>query len=274
MSVERVPVTGWWGTESDAENVPSSIRHYSHPGDMFADENILGVINCTPLPERVFWCEQALEAGKAVLSASPLGERYGDVRRLIRAGRDILIASPAHYGAIGKATAARNGLGNLLFFDLQIRLSQTWIAHQKYGVLLLGGVDHLSSIERRWGPVDSIWARSRSLVRNRPTEDISQIYIKCKNGKEGSLTINGLGNEPGERLLLYGRRGSCEISGSGEGNAGAWRGAYRDFLERLAGNEKNGFDGVMAQDGFRLMHWVQQAARHNREINRGEMSDG
>lgn len=276
--VERLPIVGWWGSEGGAELVPFSIRRYAHPDELLAQPNILGVINCAPLSARAFWCEQVLEAGKSVLCATPLGERYEAVDRLVRRtgeerGR-LIAASPAYYGRVGKAMKVRDGLGNLLYFDMEIRLSRKWLTAQRYGVLLLGGVDYLGLIGREWGPVDAVWAQSRSLLRNRPAEDIVQIFFTCMDGKEGRLTVNGLGDKAEERLLLFGRLGSRETCGPGEGDAQVWREAYRDFMCGFEGKEQMGFNGEMARKGFGLMHWVQQAARHNREIKKREVTDG
>ena len=276
--VERLPVIGWWAGEEEAANAPVSIPRYAHPSELLAQENIRGVINCASIPERAFWCEQALDAGKAVLSETPLGERYEAVRQLERRirveGGHLIVASPAYYGHVGQAMRIGYGLGNLLYFDMEIHLCRKWLVDQKYGVLLLGGVDYLSLLGRAWGPVDSIWAHSRSLLRNRPGEDIAQIFVKCMDGTEGRLTVNGLGDKGAERLQLFGRLGSREFLAPGVENAPVWREAYRDLVSRLEGKERKGFDSKMAREGFGLMNWVQQAARHNREITKREVYDG
>ena len=237
------------------------------------EEEVQGVVVASPLlEERPFWCELALEAGKKVLCLIPPAKRMGrESSDFSVPGWESLLfwANPALYTSPGKEILFPEGeVGNLLFFELEISVPREWLGEEKEGILLWTGFEFLSLIEENWGMVDSVWARARSLVRNRIGEDIVVAHFHFKDGKEGMIQINGLGDREEVNLKLFGRRGAKEV------RCDHWRGdehvwvmvflGFLDFAMGVGGSGREEKSNVVK--GFKLMNWVGQAARFQREI--------
>lgn len=241
-------------------------------------EEVQGIVVAPSLEERLFWCEIALEAGKKVLCLIPPAKRLGrgNAAFWVHGGRPSLFwANPALYTPPGEEVLFPDGqIGNLLFFDLKITVPRERLGVEKEGILLWTGLEFLSLIEENWGGVDSVWARARSLVRNRIGEDMVVAHLQFKDGKEGVVQVNGLGDRGGVDLKLFGRRGAKEVNCVHWGaDVDVWEKVFRSFLDfatgGVGGPRREGKSNV--EKGFQLMNWIAQSARFQREIYLNEV---
>jgi hypothetical protein len=240
-------------------------------------EEVQGIVVTPLLAERHFWCEKALEAGKKVLCLIPPARRLdrgNSAFSIPGGGPSLFWANPSLYTSPGEEILFPDGeIGNLLFFDLKISVSRERFGVEKEGMLLWTGLEFLSLIEENWGAVDSIWARARSLVRNRIGEDMVVAHLQFRDGKEGVLQFNGLGDKGEVDLKLFGRRGVKEVSCvHWEADVGVWEKVFRSFIDfatGVGGQRREGKSNVAK--GFQLMNWIVQAARFQREIYLNEV---
>lgn len=238
-----------------------------------------GLVVCAPLAQRAHWCGAAAARGWKVLCASPLSDRIGPMRRLLPGGAaalSVAVASSAYCSQVGQSMrASPAGLGRIVFLELEASLARQDLAAQRDGVLLLAGVDYLALLEEAHGPVDSVWAQSRSLLRNRPAEDVCVAYLKCRDGCEGLVMLSGLGSEGGARLRLHGVDASLTVTSGPDAprSRAVWLEAYRGFAALLRGEAGPAWSAAEWTGGLRLMQWVQQSARLGREVLRKEVVD-
>jgi hypothetical protein len=235
-------------------------------------EEVEGVVVASSLEERPFWCERALEAGKKVLCLIPPAKRLNSLSfpfSASGANPSFFLANPALYTSPGEEILFPDKeVGNLLFFDLKIAVPRDGLGGVKEGILLGTGLEFLSLIEENWGAVDSVWGRARSLVRNRSGEDMVVAHLLFKDGKEGVVQVNGLGGMGGIDLKLFGRRGGKEVTCvHWEADVGVWERVFRRFLCFLTGmGDLQREEKSNIVKGFRLMNWIVQATRFQREI--------
>jgi len=247
----------------------SGIRCCSDPQQLIGRPDVEGVVICTPLEKRAFWCLQAAAAGKRVLCEWPPGERYGLVRQILACPGRLAVASPAWHSPAGQAIVhgQKRGLGRLLFFELGISVARAWLAGERQGVVLLGALDYLALIDRFCGPIDSVWARTRSLARNCAAEDMALVYLQCQDGREGFIHIDGMADADRVCLSLRGRlRSEQVVHDIARDGVQAWQAAYRRFAS--CQDEK---EADLIDRGYRLMNWIHQAARGERTVYRKEV---
>ena len=248
--------------------------------DLLAREEVRGVVVLTPLEERAFAIGQALAAGKDVLCSQPVGRNWKEVKKLQETarqrGRSLCVMAPRIASPVSRVMQReyRRDLGRLLFFDLRISISGKRVAEEREGVLLLHAIPYLGRLEEAFGSVDSVFARTRSLWRNRPAEDLALLLFRFLDGLEGIVQVTGWGEVDQVELRLFGRNGSrCVRSGDGGGEE-EWRRLeqwYSNFAKVLSAEEEPMWDGGREERGFFLWDWIQQSARVEREIFRKEV---
>ena len=162
-------------------------------------------------------------------------------------------------------------IGPLLFLDLKVSAPRQCLRNKKEGVLLLHGLEYLSLIGRHLGPLDSIYAHSRSLGLNRPAEDIAVAQLWFNSGLEGIVQINGLGEQDEVSLQVYGRHGTMNSNSGWRENLDGLRLQYEDFIECISHGRRPVWSGEEALEGLYLAHWIHQAARLGKEIARPEV---
>ena len=138
------------------------------------------------------------------------------------------------------------------------------------GILLRHAVPYLS-LFRRFGSIDSIFARARSMGANRPTEDIAFGSFRFTNGLETTVEFNGLGVSKNVRMELYGRRGqmSCHLEHFDESRS--LQDQISSFASISQKDYANTSEAKGVSHGHHLAGWMLQSARFERELNKREV---
>ena len=240
--------------------------------------DVHGVIVCTSLPQRDYWIIQAASSGKHVFSESPVAATFfqasGVVHSCSSAGIELAVRAKHWSSALDgeiRRLLEEQTIGPLLFLDLKVSAPRHCLKNEKEGVLLLHGLEYLSWIGRHLGPLDSVYARSRSLGLNRPVEDLAIAQLWFKSGLEGIVQINGLGEQEEVCLRLHGRCGTMKSNNGWGENLDGLRLQYEDFIECIAHGRKPAWSGEEALGGLYWAHWIHQAARLGRVIARPEV---
>lgn len=266
-----VEAVGWWrGYEAPAE-ADAAGKQCRSPDELLNSGTVQAIAVGAPLPERTYWCRQVLAAGKMALAEAPLGDCARDVVDLLaasqahRAGLSVIDFS--HRGPIARGLGEmRRSIGPVLFFAMEIQMPRELLRARPEGALLTAAVGYLSLLCTVVGPIDSVWAETRSLVRLRPPEDTATAYLRAKNGTEGVVHVGALGPWHRARLQACGPDGAVEwIDQLSTAASAAWTGKYT-FLVGHAGNSD---DAKLVQEmvqGHRLVNWVRRAARARREL--------
>ena len=140
------------------------------------------------------------------------------------------------------------------------------------GVIEQCGIDLLLLVTRCFGPIDSVYARTRCLAANRPEEDVAAIQLKCKNGLEGIVEFNGLGDRDEVALQLYGHQKEQCLTGLTQvERAAGLRIQYEDFAAVVKEGKAPLCSGHDAFESMLLLEWIRKSARLNKEINRQEV---
>ena len=249
---------------------------FEDPVLLIQKEDIQGVVVGGELEERAFWLKRVLAAGKHVLCEQPLGQDLCRAREVVdlarRMDRRLGVVSKAFFSPVGRALRQVEKLGKLLFVDMRISVSRDRLDQSREGVLLLSGLDYLGLLAEFWGPIDSIQARTRSLLRNRPTEDVAIALFRFRDGREGCLQVNGLGERDEAELRVFGSQGSKLIRNEGaDDNWEEWRVWFHDFSQVLAAGKEPLWDGKKSCNAFYLWKWMQQSARLEKEVHRKEV---
>ena len=272
--LDGVHLTGYACLDGKGVDPLGESGFFEDPVPLIQKEPIQGVVVGGELEERVYWLQKVLTAGKHVLCEQPLGSDYRRAQQTVdlaqRLDRRLGVVSRAFFSPVGRALRQVEGLRKPLFFDLRISLSRDRLSQSRDGVLLCGGMDYLGLLAEFWGPVDSILARSRSLLRNRPTEDVVLAFFRFRDGKEGCLQVNGLGDKDEVELRLFGRQESKTIrSEGGNEKLEEWEVWFHDFSQVLAAGKEPMWDGKKSCKASHLWKWIQQSARLEREVHRG-----
>lgn len=271
-------LVGGWG-EALAD---SGCEVFTDPSQALIHPDVRGVVICTPLREREHWIGQALRAGRHVLCASPPAINYRRMKQLAAdcrsAGVQICLVTRLPYAAVVRELVSRNEQeqkGGVLYFSLKAAIPKTLLRGTREGVLLHWGVECFKVLSECFGPLDSVYARSRSLGLNRPEEDVASALLRFRNGVEGMATLNGLGDEAGVELREWCERGDRILSFAwGEITAQRLEPQYADFKTLLAEGctPANTLEGML--EGVKWAEWFQQSARLDREIHAEEVVHG
>jgi predicted dehydrogenase len=273
---------GWIGCTGAEDVKPAVYRagllFYDDPFSLMQEKPVQGIIVvCSTLAERAYWCLKALELGKHVLCDQPLGEDYNQACRIYAASS----IADRHMGMISRVSFTPSGLAmrhlheyvdRLMFFDWRIACHRNRNLSCHEGISLRIGLEYLGLVNACLGPIDSVWARTRSLLHHSPYEDIASIALRFTDGKEGLLQFNGLGENDVVELNLYGRSGHRRFTHPPPLDDGdELRLVYANFVGAMAGDQKLVWGGRSFVDDYHLLHWIEQSARMNREIFRKEV---
>jgi predicted dehydrogenase len=237
------------------------------------------VLVCGPVREREFWVTEAVAAGKHVFCDTP---PMTSVSRLLRvterceqARMALAVAADGLYGGFDervRRACDEAEAGPLLFADLELAVAQARLRGTRDGVLARYGAPFLGLLVECLGPIDSIYARARSLGLNRPEEDLVVAQLRFRNGIEGLVRMNGLGDTDQVVLHLYGEGGQARASAPiEEVCVPGLRRQFEDFLDAVREGRQPRHDGRSAAAGFRWCGWIEQAARLDREVKCGEV---
>ena len=234
--------------------------------------DIGGVVVCTPTSEREYWALKSARANKPLLVDGPLaGSSAGllELRRLDQCmGERILMASTVLAADIATdLLAARGHIGRCLYLDLHMSIPKEMLPSTRSGVSSLGATELLLLSERFAGPVDSLHARSRSLLTNRPSEDAVWAMLRFVNGVEAVLQVRGLDSAERVAITVHGSEGTLELSTSLSRQAEAIRDRqYENLVQVLTGRGKPEC-GVREMYRCRFLStWLEQSARQDREL--------
>lgn len=266
--------------DGDAVQAPQGAAGLDPVNQLLADPQVHAAVVCTPLREREYWVTQAARAGKHVFCESPATTSFLRTRRLVQLCAEssvaLTFAAEVLFGELAshvRQVLDGRQVGPLLFVDLAVSVPQHRLRGTREGVLLGYGIPCLSLLGSRFGAIDSIYARTRSLGLNRPEEDLAVAQFRYQDGLEGVFQLNGLGAEAQVCLRVYGQQGAaaCAVPLEEDGGPGLRR-QYADFAAALRLGRDPSYNGVQVLEGMRCLEWVQQAARLDREVFRNEVT--
>ena len=263
---------------SFAPSVPDTLLFADHQ-EALGHPEVRGVVICTPLHEREYWVSQAILAEKHVFCCSPIAPTCRQARKLVafcrQRGIHLAVEMDVFFSPLGneiRRMAEKQKIGPLVFFDLKVFCPKQWLGEEREGVLLLHGIKYLNLIRKCFGDIDSIYARTRSVGLNRLAEDVMVAQLRFKDGLEGVVVVNGLGDREGVGMELYGRTGTADWKGDRlDTFPEGLRFQYRDFTRTLRHGGKPIFGGEEGVEGLFCVEWIQQSARQEREIFRKEV---
>ena len=238
----------------------------------FNAADIRAVVVSTPASEKEYWALQSARANKAVLVDGPLaGPCAGllELRRLDQCmGEQVLLASTALASDIASdLLAARGHIGRCLYVDLHMSIPKETLSSTRSGVASLGATELLLLSERFAGPLDSVHARSRSLLTNRPSEDTVWAMLRFFNGAEGVLQVRGLDSTERVAITVHGTEGTLELSTSLSQQTGKIRDRqYENLVQVLRGEGKPACGVRDIHRCLFLGTWLDQSARQDREL--------
>ena len=240
--------------------------------------DVQGVIICTSLGQRDYWIAQAAAKRKPVFCESPIAATFSQASAVVHscsvAGVELAVRAKHLSSALDadlRRLMEEQIIGPLLFFDLKVSIPKRYLLYEKEGVLLRYGLDYLTLLDAYLGPVDSIYARTRSLGLNRPAEDIAVVQLWFKSGLEGTIQFNGLGERDEVCFELYGRQGTVKTGNRWGENLEGLRLQYMDFVECILHGRRSVWSGEKALGGHYCVHWIHQAARQRKEISKPEV---
>ncbi len=279
-SVSSVRLTGRVREETNA--VESSLLAPEH---MLKDPGVGALAVLTRAADREYWVRQAAEHGKHVLCEQPV----------IGAGRALKLTDHCRQNGVGLYLAGRfsseperllqeavtdGSLGTIVFVTLDVFIPQDWMeCAGQQGVVVEFGAPFAVVLQHRFGPIDTIYARTRSLVANRPQEDIATIQLRFKDGNEGTLQINALGSRASVCIAVYGTNGSAafEVDLRKSDSIGL-RSSYEKLGQAAADTTGDATQRpsrtTALVEGLFIADWIHQSARHNTEVLRREARFG
>jgi predicted dehydrogenase len=268
------------GGGSEVQELPRLKSIHGTHDAMLADGDVRGVALCTAPSERLYWARRSATAGKHVLVESPVVSSYRQGRDLAghcrRAGTCLAVVAPPIYSELASAVKECEGnVGRPLYFHLTLHTDKEALAAGGEGVLLQQGVFAMVVLTGSFGHLDSVYARTRSLVLNRAAEDIAVAQLRFQNGLEGSVEINGLESGSEMALRMYGTDGATEIRKDLACTAeDALRVQYESFVTAAEGGPDPEFGSRELVQGLFLLGWLNQSARQDREVYRREVEPG
>ncbi len=265
------------GSPSEGE-LPQELLFAGHE-EALDHSDVQGVIICTSLGQRDYWIAQAAARRKPVFCESPIAATFSQASKVVHSCSVVgveLAVRAKHLSSALDADLRRlreeQTIGPLLFFDLTVSVPKRYLLDDKEGVLLRHGLDYLTLLGEHLGPLDSIYARTRSLGLNRPAEDIAVVQLWFKSGLEGTVQFNGLGEKDEVSFQLYGRQGTVKSENCWRENLEGLRLQYKDFVECILHGRRSVWSGEKALGGHFCAHWIHQAARLGKEIAKPEVS--
>ena len=238
----------------------------------FNSSDIHAVVVTAPESEREYWALQSARANKTVLVDGPLaGSSAGllELRRLDQCmGEQVLMASTVLASDIATdLLAARGHIGRCLYVDFRMSVPKETLQSIRSGVASQGATELLLLSERFAGPLDSVQARSRSLLANRPSEDAVWAMLRFFNGAEGVLQVRGLDSTEQMAITVHGTAGTLELSTNLSQQTGEIRDRqYENLVQVLIGQGKPACGVRDIHRCLFLGTWLDQSARQGREL--------
>ena len=236
-----------------------------------------GWVICTPCDERSYWLERALDANKPVLLATPLLASQRTLAMLRRSPHSARVAVASRLLASDVAlhmasVSESRELGRCVYVDMNLEIPRHETEAMGCGVTPMGASELLILAERWFGSLDSIHARTRSFVCNRPNEDTVSALLRFVNGVEGVLQVRALDADDGLSVSVFGTAGSAKfLETLAARNAVLMDRHYANLAAVLAGNERALFGADEIARGAFLSNWLEHSAREDREMYRSDV---
>ena len=181
----------------------------------------------------------------------------------------------ANWLALSRCPGNTGAIGRALYVDLEISVASADVADTGDGVVLLHGQHALSVLTHRFGHLDSMYARTRTLKLNRPAEDIAVAQLRFSSGLEGTVQVNALGDRGAIRLALYGSGATIEHRADlRTASAHELARQYADFAAAADSKSTPEYGYRELVRGSFLSEWLHQSARQDREIYRRDVQVG
>lgn len=200
---------------------------YSTVEDIWADPTVDAVCICTPSGFHAQYALAAVSNGKHVLIEKPMALTIADCDRIIQTAREhnVLVGvvsqlrfSPAIVQV--KQAMDQGALGKMACADLYMKYhrsqayydSADWRGTWKLdggGALMNQGIHGVDLLQYLAGPVDSIYARAKTLIRKIETEDTLSAVTEFRSGAVGVIqATTSLYSGFSRRLELCGEKGT------------------------------------------------------------------
>jgi predicted dehydrogenase len=254
----------------------------SVPEPMLTDPRVGALAVLTRAADREYWIRKAADCGRHVLSEQPV----------FSAHQALKLSSHCHHNGVALCVAGRvssepervlrealadGALGTIVFIALDVFIPRDWIPqYTEQGVVAEFGAPFGVLLQHCFGPIDTVYARTRSLVANRPQEDIAIVQLRFKDGTEGTLQINALGSRARVCIAVYGSKGSAafEVDLHQTDSIGL-RKSYEELgqtpteIPSHHATERSSRATALVE-GLFIADWIHQSARHNTEVPRRE----
>lgn len=255
------------------EDTDTAESEFAGPESMLADPGIAALAVLTRMEDREYWVRQAVEHGKQIICEHPVAsaERAIKLGRLCKqSGLSLHLADSVSSEldrTLQKALAS-TGLGSIVFVTVNVFIPRDWVTPRAgLGVVVEFGAPVAHLLSNCFGPIDTIYARTRSLVANRPQEDVAVAQLRFKDGIEGTLQINALGSRARVCVAVYGSADSVVIEMDlRKSNPEGLRAVYEGLGQEVIARSSAFVEGMLIAD------WIHQSARHNREVPRREIT--
>lgn len=253
------------------------VRPFVDPREALRDTSTHVMVLCSSVRDRSYWLQEVAAAGKHAMCAPPLSSSIRRLQRLTRlyadAGRRLACLTHAGVAALSNwlATPQKYGrAGAILYLRLDVSIPRNQLEGDAEGILLRHAVPYLALLGR-FGTVDTVLARARSLVANRPTEDLAVGFVRFSTGVEASVEFNGLGATDTVSAEFYGRHGHATFAQKNVNRSSSIREQITNFTSRLDDDDQALSDVGEISRGHRLAGWMLQSARFDRELNEREV---
>lgn len=253
------------------------VRPFEDPRKALRDSSTDVVVLRSSVRDRSYWLQEAAAAGKHAMCEPPLTSSFRRLQRLTQgyaeAGRRLACLGPAAAVAFSNWLAMPQSgdcVGTVLYLRLFVSIPRIQVGADAEGILLRHAVPYLALLSR-FGTIDTVLARARSLVANRPTEDMAVGFLRFSTGVEASVEFNGLGATNAVSAELYGRLGHASFSHNSVSSSNSIREQIADFASRIDDDVQASSDMEEISRGHRLAGWMLQSARLDRELNNREV---
>lgn len=200
---------------------------YATVADIWADPTVDAVCICTPSGFHASYALDAISHGKHVLIEKPMALSLTDCDRIIQTAKEnhVLVGvvsqlrfSPAIVQV--KRAMERGALGKMVCADLYMKYhrSQTYYDSADWrgtwkldggGALMNQGIHGVDLVQYLAGPVDSIYARAKTLVRQIEAEDTLSAVTEFESGALGVIqATTSLYSGFSRRIELCGEKGT------------------------------------------------------------------
>ncbi|NKB67285.1 MAG: hypothetical protein GKR89_09520 [Candidatus Latescibacteria bacterium] len=264
-NIDGLEVAAWAGGESEEESPESGWRTSPNPQALIDRPDLEGVVVNLPLVQRPYWAGQIERAGKSVMCPPPLPDQVDTTGQW-------MVLAPLLFSPLPQLIRQSHGAcGPLLHYQLSLDYPLKNLESGDGDRLELLVQECLSLVNHLWGPIDSVFARGRSLALNRPQADWLVVLLRGYDGLEGQLQINALGAQARLRCALWGRQGEQVIEEDlwSVQEAGLTA-QYRSWAQCLAGSTASLWAPQQVLPGQLLNQQVRQSIRQEKEIFRGD----